>query len=265
VGSFGAGLAWTVLIDPPLDGAVNMSRDHALALTLPPGRAVLRLYGWARPTLSFGRNEPAVGRWDRNALHARGVDVVRRPTGGRAVLHHREVTYAVVAPLPGRGGLRAAYRRVNEALVRGLAELGVEARLAEGVTAGGLDAGPCFDAPAPGEVVAGGRKLVGSAQARLEGRLLQHGSILLEDDQEWAREFRVVAGAPAGACATLAGLLGSAPAPARVIEALVAGFRRAIPGDWPDGAREDTLPSDMRRRQDRLRTRYASELWTWRR
>ncbi|HSR42176.1 MAG TPA: hypothetical protein VLL48_08395, partial [Longimicrobiales bacterium] len=158
-----------------------MAADHALARDLPSDQAVLRLYGWSGPTLSLGRNEPARGRYDPDLARRLGVALVRRPTGGRAVLHHREVTYAVAAPVAPFGGLRSAYRAINAALVRGLARLGVPAGLAGSDAAGGglaPDAGACFRAPAPGEVVVGGRKLVGSAQVRFGGTLLQHGSIL---------------------------------------------------------------------------------------
>ena len=85
-----------------------MAWDHTLALWCGPDRAVLRLYSWDRPTLSLGRNEPAAQLYSRDALRNRGVGVVRRPTGGRAVLHHRELTYAVCAPIRALGGVRAA-------------------------------------------------------------------------------------------------------------------------------------------------------------
>ena len=114
----GAGLAWTVRVDGPLAGALNMARDHALALSLLPTSAVLRLYRWDRPTLSLGRNEPARGRYDREALRRLRVDVVRRPTGGRAVLHWRELTYAVALPTRSLGGPRATYRWIHGRLAR---------------------------------------------------------------------------------------------------------------------------------------------------
>src|SRR5690606_17502269 len=101
------------------------------------------------------------------AVASRAVDFVRRPTGGRAVLHDRELTYAVVVPHRALGGPRAAYRAINEALVMGLRALGVDASVSERGRVLPPDAGPCFQVAAPGEVVADGRKLVGSAQARL--------------------------------------------------------------------------------------------------
>jgi lipoate-protein ligase A len=245
-----------------------MARDHALALTLPAGEAVLRLYGWSRPTLSLGRNEPARGRWDLDALSEAGVPVVRRPTGGRAVLHDREVTYSVVTALPERGGLRAVYHAVGGALVEGLRRLGADVDLASG--AGPVptpDHGPCFRDPAADEVVASGRKLVGSAQARIGDRLLQHGSVLLHDDQAALGRFRRdgVGAGDGSAPATLAELLGRSPEPAEVGRALLAGFAATLAGDWPAGPEERTFLDETRRREQELRARYGADDWTWRR
>lgn len=265
------GLRWRVLRDGPVDGARNMARDHALARTLGEGEAVLRFYTWRRPTLSLGRNEPARGAWSDSALAAQQIEVVRRPTGGRAVLHDGELTYAVVVPLGGRPKLRALYRAINEALVDGLSAYGVGASVVgdEGVV-GPLDGGPCFMGPAPGEVSAHGRKLVGSAQARVEGRLLQHGSILLRDDQRRIEALRAPAGArgsrgPTIAPATLDELLGKAPRPDDLVAPLVHGFRRRFPGDWPDGDERGTLTDEARAAEAGLLSRYRSAEWTWRR
>ena len=98
-------MKWRVLIDPPMAGLENMARDHALAEELEAGHAVLRLYRWDRPTVSLGRNEPGKC-YDTDRARECGIPFVRRPTGGRAVLHSDELTYAVVAPLRALGGLR---------------------------------------------------------------------------------------------------------------------------------------------------------------
>lgn len=269
----GAGLRWNVLVDEPLDGATNMARDHALAATLPEGEAVLRFYRWSEPTLSFGRNEPAHGLWDLEALAARGVRTVRRPTGGRAVLHHRELTYAVVLPLrrrPGQPGLRACYRAVNEALVAGLERLGIETDVATDTRPTmSLDSGPCFQHPAPGEVVARGRKLVGSAQARLEGRVLQHGSLLLHDDQAWLPPLALGAekssSPTAGRPIALTELVRPLPDAEALVAALAWGFRVRVAGYWPREGEWGTLTDDARAAEARWRSRYAKSVWTWRR
>ena len=134
-----------------------MALDHALAEGLHQGEGVLRFYAWDPPTISFGRNEPADGLYDRSAAAAEGLGFVRRPTGGRVI---------------------------HEGLIDGLRSIGVPAGVAEGGSVLAPDAGPCFQAPAPGEVVAGGRKLVGSAQARVGGVTLQHGSVILRGNQD---------------------------------------------------------------------------------
>ncbi|HZD06078.1 MAG TPA: lipoate--protein ligase family protein [Longimicrobiales bacterium] len=255
-----------------------MATDHALARSLAPGRGVLRLYRWDPPTLSLGRNEPARDRCDVAGARARGIGIVRRPTGGRAVLHGPELTYAVVAPIEAFGGPRAAYRTINEALVRGLARLGVPAGLAGADARGGAlppDAGPCFREPAEGEVVTGGRKLVGSAQARVGRVLLQHGSILLENRQDLVAVLLGVAGGrrsaaartwegglassiPGAEPAGLGGLLDPAPSHETVAAAVAAGFREAVGGSWSRARTAGTLPLD-------LLERYRSAEWTWRR
>jgi lipoate-protein ligase A len=197
----------------PVDGPTNMAIDSALLEAVMAGAApVLRLYRWAPPTLSFGRNQPARDRYAMDVARKLGIAFVRRPTGGQAVLHDDELTYAVIAPIDRVGRPRAAYALVNRAIVAGLAFLGLEAGIARpgeaeghgngaGAGEGPLNArngsehpggaapdGPnwgaaCFRRPAGGEVVIGGAKLVGSAQ-RVEGRtILQHGSILMGGSQ----------------------------------------------------------------------------------
>lgn len=238
-----------------------MAVDEALARSLEPGRGVLRLYRWDPPTISLGRNQPARERYDRREAVLRSLSFVRRPTGGRAVVHHREVTYAVAVPVGALGGLRETYRAVNGALVAGLRSLGVEASLAPaGAPTPTLDARPCFDAPAAGEVVSGGRKLVGSAQCRIRRTILQHGSVLLDDDQG-ALAAVALEGAPPVPPATLADVLGSAPAWGAVARALAGGFREVLPGSWS----RDGLSGVERKLAGELETRYACEEWTWRR
>jgi lipoate-protein ligase A len=179
---------------PPAPGAWNMALDEALAASVRAGAPpVLRLYRWAPACLSLGRHQPARGRYDQAALRERGLDVVRRPTGGRAVLHDRELTYSVAVPDGVLGTPREAYAAVNRALVAGLRLLGVPARLqpTTGRRAPVPSLAPCFQEPVEGEVVAAGRKLVGSAQRRDRGVILQHGSLLLENDQREVRGLLV--------------------------------------------------------------------------
>jgi len=179
---------WRLIIDGNLQGARNMARDLAMLEAVADGKAgpTVRLYGWDPPCLSLGHHQ-GLEAADLAFCRAEGIDVVRRPTGGRALLHHLELTYAVVAPI-GRGplprGLQEAYRTICLALVRFVRALGVDAELTGGEVNLQLPnpktAVPCFEAPAGGEVVVGGRKLIGSAMRAHGGAILQHGAILLD-------------------------------------------------------------------------------------
>lgn len=262
---------WRVLVDPPLPGPENMAWDHTLALWCGPGDAVARFYTWARPTLSLGRNEPARGVYLSERLESAGVDVVRRPTGGRAVLHHRELTYSVCVPIRALGGARGTYAAVNRALAEGLRLLGAPVELAGPGPALRPDAGPCFRDPAEGEVLADdprgrARKLVGSAQVRMGQVLLQHGSVLLEDDQCLIPGLRTDGGGDESRPATLREALGRPVELGEVRAALMRGFASSLPGDWraaadvgatagrsiPEAPGADVLE------------RYRSPDWTWR-
>lgn len=275
-----AALAWRIIRDGPRPGATNMALDHALAAESVEGEAVLRLYGWTRPTVSFGRNEPALDRYGPTAGDAAGerdgettgdtarvedVDWVRRPTGGRAVVHDAEVTYAVVAPAGALGGPRLAYRRINEALAGALASLGAPVALSGPAAVPTLDAGPCFQSPAEGEVTTEGRKLVGSAQARVEGALLQHGSILLAGDQTFLEALRTSAtGTPGGAYTAPATLSDLLPAVAfdDVSDAVVGHMQKTFDGAWrTDEYRQTEVDAAIRLETER----YGTEAWTWRR
>jgi lipoate-protein ligase A len=226
------------------------------------GEATLRVYGWARPTLSFGRHQRARGVYDVDRLRASGVDVVRRPTGGRALLHHREVTYAVAAPDAHGRTLRESYARINRLLVDALRVLGVEARVAAPTTRAPFpDGAPCFDTATGGELVVGDAKLVGSAQWRQEGALLQHGSILVDDDQTLLATLAARPAAPVSTPATLRGALGRAPSAAEVADALFAAVRTLEDPAARVLAPDDALRADVAR----LAARYEADWWTWRR
>jgi lipoyl(octanoyl) transferase len=261
-----------LLLTPPLPGPDNMAIDDALLdRARATGESVLRVYAWDRPTLSFGRHQTARALYDPRRLEARGVDVVRRPTGGRAVLHHREVTYSVTAPLADEGSLRASYARINRLLLDGLRRLGVDARLAAPAGRAPLpDGAPCFETPTEGELVAatdGGRaearlaKLVGSAQWRDDGALLQHGSILVDDDQTRVGELATRPLPTVPPPATLRQALGRAPSLEEVADALFAAARAL---EDPD-ATPLCVDAPLREAADRARARYADAAWTWRR
>jgi len=243
---------WELLLDSMgASGAVNMAIDAGLlALAERTGRAFVRLYRFDPPCLSFGRNEPATG-YDRAAIARLGMDIVRRPTGGRAVWHEHEVTYAVAAPVAAFGGLRLGYWAIQGWLAAALRPLGAEATLAPAGSLPGARRGACFAAPVGGEVLVDGRKLVGSAQAHRGRALLQHGSVLLAGSQELARLVSRDQGAPGGDT-TLAAVCGRPVSFAEAAAALVAAWhaplvppRSALPRWSPAGFRDSA--------------------WTWRR
>jgi lipoate-protein ligase A len=183
---------WRLILDGNLPGAVNMARDVAVLEAVSEGESppALRFYGWNPPCLTLGRHQ-GVEAANLEFCRTHGIDVVRRPTGGRALLHHHELTYAVIAPL-GTGSLphalQEAYRAICGALVAAVRELGANAELTRGEAnlqlPGPRSTAPCFEAPAGGEVVVGGRKLIGSAMRAHAGTILQHGAILIDWDNE---------------------------------------------------------------------------------
>ena len=256
---------WRLLDTPPAPGAWNMAVDEALADGVRQGGPpVLRVYRWSPACLSLGRNQPSDG-YDREEIARRGVDVVRRPTGGRAVLHHRELTYSVAARDDALGAPRQAYAAINRALVAGLRRLGVDARLQPaGPERAPLPSlAPCFEQPVEGEVTAGGRKLVGSAQRRERGVLLQHGSLPVHDDQSLVPELMLPGAAiiPADPPATLAALLGREPAWPELVEALAQGWAEVVGA----GLQRDGLTEEEEARATAHRVRYEDPAWTWHR
>jgi lipoate-protein ligase A len=172
---------WWVLWTGFCEGDWNMAVDEWLMATAADRPPTLRLYGWHRPTVSLGRNERWRGAVRLAELHRLGVRLVRRPTGGRAVLHHRELTYSVTG-VPDRdaalcGRLEETLARIATALSAGLRQLGVEAAIVERRTPQGRRKGPCFESATRYELRARGAKVVGSAQYRTATAFLQHGSI----------------------------------------------------------------------------------------
>ncbi len=255
----GSGLTWRVIFDEPGSGAHNMALDHALAMSARRGDGVLRLYSWSSKTVSFGRHEPANEVYDRSAADAAGIEFVRRPTGGRAVLHHAELTYGLVLPDRTYGGPKGVYAKIHEGLAHGLKLLGVDAEVAAGGVVLTPDAGPCFKVPAPGEVVAGGQKLVGSAQVRIGNALLQHGSIILDGDQSELNRLNSAAG-PIPAPATLRALVGEVST-WDLAEAITNGLQVALGGEWNEG---EYRSGELEEAEWLEKERYGKDEWTWR-
>ena len=261
--SGGAPPRWRTLVSPAASGADNMAIDDALLdRARDTGECVIRLYEWARPTLSLGRNQTARGHYDLDRARELGVDFVRRPTGGRAVLHHRELTYSVTAPAAILGSLRQSYARLNRLLLAALRRLGVAAVVSPRTSrapAPGL--APCFDAPGEGELVLDGRKLVGSAQWRDERAFLQHGSILIDDDQELASRLLVSPAPPPPPSATLRTALGRAPSATDLATALADALVTIEDAEASALVVDDALSH----RIAAARIRFLDDQWTWRR
>jgi lipoyl(octanoyl) transferase len=180
---------WRVLDHGKGSAAFNMALDEHLLDLVGRGESspVLRFYDWTIPTVSFGYHQKFAQELDYERLQTHGFGYVRRPTGGRALIHRNEVTYAVVAPVAGSlgGNITETYAQISRALAAGLQRLGVPAELEEGHPQESRQPGnPCFTSVSRYELSAAGRKIVGSAQLRRGNALLQHGSIQLHSGQE---------------------------------------------------------------------------------
>lgn len=176
---------WRLLRQPePARGAWNMAADEAILEACGRGDSppTLRLYAWRPACLSLGYAQP-VSDVDRERLHANGWDLVRRPTGGRAVLHTDEITYSVIAS-PDEpcvaGTVLESYNRLAAALVEALRLLSLPVEVEERSDTANKTPNPiCFEVPSTYEITVNGKKLVGSAQARRKEGVLQHGSLPL--------------------------------------------------------------------------------------
>ena len=254
-------MRWHFFQTAPSSGAYNMALDEALMrASQRTGNAYFRLYGWDSPTLSLGRNQRARGFYDLDASRKLGVGFVRRPTGGRALLHNREITYSVAMPAGSSAEASAAYAFINEVLLEGLRRLGVAATRATGTTHEPPGLRPCFDTPSAHEIVLDDRKLIGSAQWRHRDTLLQHGSILVRDDQGMIPGLMKQPLGAAAAAATLADALGWEPTIGDAVPVMRASLESFV------GARlEDFDPASVAEDVVEVERVYRDDNWTWRR
>ncbi|MBM4235394.1 MAG: lipoate--protein ligase family protein [Firmicutes bacterium] len=176
---------WRLIIDPPMTGRANMEKDLELMEEVAGGECppILRLYRWNPPALSLGYFQDENEVADLEACRRAGIDLVRRPTGGRAVLHYDELTYSIIVPevhpFIDQGSVLETYRSISRGLVTALNLMGITALLTpEREGQAGLAPGSCFDTPSAYEIQVQGKKVIGSAQLRRDGILLQHGAIL---------------------------------------------------------------------------------------
>ena len=264
---------WRLLITPPARGAWNMALDEAILESCGRGDspATLRLYAWEPACLSLGYAQP-VQDVDLERLQARGWDLVRRPTGGRAVLHTDEITYSVIAP-PGEarisGTVLEAYNRLAAALVETLRLLDLPVEIQERRQDGNKDPNPvCFEVPSTYEITVVGKKLVGSAQARRKDGVLQHGTLPLTGDLTRILQALVLPDEAARERAA-----------ARLLEratTVEAFLGRTV--SWEDAARacrrafgevlgldlrpDELRPDEIRRVEELMETKYAHPDWT---
>ncbi len=215
-----------------------MTRDERLLAEAQAGNPVpvLRFYGWDPPTVSLGRFQKEETAIDRKACEARGIGIVRRITGGRAVLHDRELTYSIISPANHPlfpNDVLGTYRVIGQGLLAGFQNLGVAAEMVSrsgrhaGLVEKDAKAPSCFASPSWYEIVVKGRKIVGSAQRRVGGAFLQHGSILIAYDPV-AEAAVIRGGGAAHAITSLKEILNRDVGLAEVREAFREGFRAAL-------------------------------------
>jgi lipoate-protein ligase A len=264
-------MEWRLLRDGPGDGPWNMAVDEAVAFAVGDGQVppTLRFYMWSAPTVSLGCLQRTRDSLDQAACQRLGIPLVRRPTGGRAVLHAAELTYSVAVPLarPWRAlSVTEMFALISRGLIAGLKCLGVEASMGEtgGASGIGREAGACFLARRMPAVLVDGRKVIGSAQRRWDRSLLQHGSILLDFDSylhqavfpAWPRSD------PAANVTSLRTLLGSSPPMETLLAAMTAGWQDVFGGPCFPG---DIFPAERGVAEELVRSRYACAAWTFRR
>ncbi|MBI5749276.1 MAG: lipoate--protein ligase family protein [Nitrospinae bacterium] len=173
------------------DGFYNMAVDEAVADAVEKGASpsTLRLYGWKSPTLSIGYSQRTDKKIDTGYCRKNKIDIVLRPTGGRAVLHDKEVTYSLASPKNNPlfpDNISGTYRVIGEALSKGLSFLGIDANSnsAFRIPHSEFRNPSCFATTSQYEITVDGKKLIGSAQRRFENSFLQHGSIPLENHHD---------------------------------------------------------------------------------
>lgn len=183
-------MRWRLIIDSECSGPENMARDDlCLATALDTGRPILRLYSWRGAVLSVGRNQNVERQINLAMCREKGIPLVRRMTGGRAVLHGSDLTYAVSSPVQGgrfSQGIMAIYKEISQVFLSFFQELGFDPQCKSysGSERAELASAVCFSTPSAFEILIDGKKVVGSAQRLLPGGFLQHGSIPLESQQD---------------------------------------------------------------------------------
>lgn len=226
-----------IILQSPMDGAFNMAADeHLLTKAVRENQIILRLFQWDPWSLSLGKHQ-SLEEVDLKKCSEQRIMVVRRLTGGRAVLHARELTYSIVMPLANdaSGYHHQLALTVGQALCYGLQSLGADVEwVPKGRSVTGKHSELCFTTVARGEILWRGKKVVGSAQRVLDNAVLQHGSILLDDGHEkitelWINSNRSYRQLLTTHTATLHQILGHIPEIQSVIKAITEGFKTYFP------------------------------------
>jgi lipoate-protein ligase A len=256
-----------LIYDCDHDGSSNMARDEAISRAVSQREQLptLRFYGWTPPAISLGMSQ-RISSVDEAKCRADGVGVVRRSTGGLAILHTSELTYSMALPIDhpiAEGDVLTSYRRISEAIIDALCSLGVSNVQANRVAKEDKATSPvCFEAPSDYEVVGAGKKLVGSAQWRRLDGVLQHGSLPLSGDI--ARVCDYLVGAPNATrvrdhAATLNDVIGKEICWKEAANVWRASFERVLNIDFE----VSELSQRERERADELRvSKYANDEWT---
>lgn len=256
---------WRLISEPAQSAALNMAIDEAIAIAFSEGKApeTLRLYRWEKPSFSIGSFQKLAANWI-TALEAQDIDIVRRMTGGRGLLHDHELTYSVVSstaqPLFSKG-IQGAFQSIAQGLLAGLRQIGVEATLHTATRKPHPERkNPlCFDAVSCYEITAQGKKLIGSAQRRWKNHFLQHGSLIIKQSKALQDEpghfpTRMISKNQI----TLAELMNTPLSPETLAHAIKTGFENALSLNLEPG---ELSPYEKTLVQQCLQEKYAQRAW----
>lgn len=247
------------------EATLNMAVDEAISRAVEAGETppTIRFYTWATPAISIGAFQP-IREVNINQCRKRGISVVRRITGGRALLHQGELTYSVICPIPSPffpSNLQGCCRVIAEALQLGLEQVGLKVELVPSSASHRPRPYPsdCFATPSLYELTAEDRKLVGSAQRRWLRVFLQHGSLPIHTDRELERELIVGANGDLGQRAVrLSEILDPVPTLNKIQDALAWGFEKRLGIILKKGA---LTSKEQAQAEVLIQTRYAADSW----
>jgi lipoate-protein ligase A len=264
---------WRLLMTPPARGAWNMALDESILEHIGRGESspTFRLYAWDPACLSLGQAQPFADV-DVTRLKERGWEVVRRLTGGRAILHTDEITYSVIAPNNEprvAGTVLESYNRLAQALLLAVKELDLPVEMKEGRAEDQSMSNPvCFEVPSTYEITVNGKKLIGSAQARKKEGVLQHGSLPLVGDLTRIFQALVLENEPARGTAarrlleratTVESALGRQVSWEAAARAFVHAFESQLGLNLVKG---ELSESESKRTGELVKVKYAHPSWT---